>query len=57
MKLMLRYLKPYWKLLLLASFSALISSVSNLMLPSIMSDILNNGVYQKDFEYILLCCG
>ncbi len=57
MKQMIRYLKPYWKLLVLASFAALVSSVSNLMLPSIMSDILNNGVYQKDLEYILLCCG
>lgn len=57
MKLMIRYLKPYWRYLLTASAAALMSSVCNLLLPSIMSDILNNGVYQKDFDYILLCCG
>lgn len=57
MKLMIRYLKPYWRFLLAASAAALMSSICNLLLPSIMSDILNNGVYQRDFDYILACCG
>lgn len=57
MKRMLRYLKPYWRSLLFACCAALVSSVCNLLLPSIMSDILNNGVYRQDMDYILLCCG
>ena len=56
MKLMMRYLKPYVPLLLLGSLAALAAAVGNLMLPSLMSDILNRGVYQKDFSYILGCC-
>ncbi len=57
MKQLIPYLKPYWKLLLAASLAALAASLSNLFLPDIMSDILNNGVYEKDFSYILTCCG
>lgn len=57
MKWMLKYIKPYWKWVLTAAAAALAASLCNLMLPTIMSDILNNGVYQKDFAYILRCCG
>lgn len=56
MKEMMRYLKPYWKGLLGATAAIAIGTLCDLMLPTIMSNILNNGVYQKDFEYILRCC-
>lgn len=56
MKLMIRYLKPYWPMLLLGSCAALAAAAGNLLLPSMMSDILNDGVYNKDFSYIVSCC-
>ena len=33
-----------------------ISSLSNLMLPTMMTEILNNGVYNADMAYIVKCC-
>ena len=57
MKLMIRYLRPYVRLLLLASCASLTSSLCNLLLPTLMSDILNEGIYLRDMEEILRCCG
>lgn len=57
MKLMIRYLRPYVHLLMLASFASLASSLCNLLLPTLMSDILNEGIYRQDLDFILLCCG
>lgn len=56
MKEMLRYLKPYWKGLIMATVMITISTFCDLLLPTIMSDILNRGVYEKDFAYICRCC-
>lgn len=57
MKEMLRYLKPYRKGLAAATAGICLSTLCDLLLPTLMSDILNNGVYQADLHYILLCCG
>ncbi len=57
MKLMIRYLRPYVHLLILASFASLASSLCNLLLPTLMSDILNEGIYRMDFDHVLYCCG
>ena len=56
MKEMLKYLNPYWKGLLIATAALTASTVCDLLLPTIMSEILNNGVQQKDLSYILQCC-
>lgn len=56
MKEMMKYLKPYWKGLVAATIALTVSTVCDLLLPTIMSEILNNGVYQKDLSYILRCC-
>ncbi len=56
MREMLRYLKPYWKGLLGATVFMAVSTVCDLLLPTIMSDILNKGVYQKDLPYMVDCC-
>ncbi len=56
MKELLKYLKPYWKGLLIATVAMTVSTVCDLLLPTIMSDILNQGVYREDFDYILRCC-
>ena len=57
MKGMFSYLKPYWKGLILATVAVTISTICELLLPTIMSEILNNGVYNRDLDYILKCCG
>lgn len=51
-----RYLKPYWKAMLGATAAIALGTLCDLMLPTLMSNILNNGVYAKDFDYILRCC-
>ena len=56
MKEMLHYLKPYWRGLLTATIAVAISTVCDLLLPAIMSEILNKGVYRADFAYIVRCC-
>ena len=56
MKLMLKYLKPYRWALVSAMVVITVSTFCDLLLPTIMSDILNEGVYQKDFSFICNCC-
>ena len=57
MKEILRYLKPYRGKVALAIGMVAVSTFCNLMLPTIMSSIVNNGVYYADFPYIVRCCG
>lgn len=57
MKEMMKYVKPYWKGLILATAAMTVSTVCDLLLPTIMSDILNKGVYLRDLPYIIRCCG
>ncbi len=56
MKEMFRYLKPYWKGLVGSTAAIAVGTVCDLLLPTIMSEILNNGVYLKDLDYIVKCC-
>lgn len=56
MKNIIPYLKPYRGKLLLSALAVALSTFCDLMLPTIMSDILNRGVYQADFPYIVRCC-
>lgn len=56
MKQMMKYLKPYWKGIIIAAIAILVSTVCDLLLPTIMSDVLNQGVQNKDMDYIILCC-
>lgn len=57
MKKILRYLLPYRGKVALATVMIALSTFCNLMLPTIMSDIVNTGVYHADFPYIIRCCG
>lgn len=57
MKEMIRYLRPYRTGLFMACLLIAISTACDLSLPTIMSSILNRGVYELDFSYILRCCG
>lgn len=56
MKEILKYLKPYSVGILLAVLAIGTSTVCDLLLPTIMSEILNNGVGARDFAYIVKCC-
>ncbi|MBP3672331.1 MAG: ABC transporter ATP-binding protein [Oscillospiraceae bacterium] len=56
MKEIFRYLKPYRKGLIMATAAIAVSTLCDLLLPTIMSEILNNGVYQMNFDYIAKCC-
>lgn len=57
MKRILKYLKPYRLKLGLAMLLVSVSSLCDLLLPTLMSAILDNGVKNKDFPYIIICCG
>ena len=56
MRELLRYLRPYGGKVALAMGMIAVSTFCNLMLPTIMSRIVNDGVYNADFPYILRCC-
>ncbi len=56
MKRMLKYLKPYTGYLLLAMGLISLSSFCDLLLPTLMSNILDYGIREKDMGYILGCC-
>ena len=56
MKAMLGLLKPYSKILILSSLAVAVSGLCDLLLPTVMSDLLNNGVYAEDFSHILSGC-
>ena len=53
---MLSYLRPYRKGLILATLAVTVSTACDLVLPTVMSEILNNGVYRRDLAYIVACC-
>ncbi len=51
--LLTKFLKPYWKLIILAIVLLLAQAMSNLYLPSLNADIINNGVAKSDIRYIM----
>jgi len=52
MKNLLVYLKPYWKVTLLAPILMFIEVVCDLMLPTLLASIVDNGVATGDLPYI-----
>ena len=52
MKLMAK-LKPYWKLVALSILMLSVQSICNLMLPNLMSSIVNDGVETGATQVIL----
>jgi len=50
--LLIKYLKPYWKQITLAVLLLVVQAISNLYLPNLNADIINNGVAKGDIEYI-----
>jgi len=56
MKEMFRYLKPYRKGLLLATLAMVVSTMCDLLLPTLMSRVLDDGIYRGDWSGICACC-
>ena len=56
MKHILPFLKPYKWRIALAMVLVATATVCDLLLPTIMSNVLHNGVAQADFAYIVRCC-
>ena len=52
MEILINYLKPYRKAIAIATVSILISTLCDLLLPTIMSSVLDEGVQNRDFEEI-----
>ncbi len=50
---LMRFLKPYWKQILLVMALLLVQAITNLYLPDLNADIINNGVVKGDIDYIL----
>lgn len=57
MKNIFPYLKPYRGKIFGAIVLVAISTICNLLLPTLMSEILDRGVYGENMPYILKCCG
>ncbi len=48
----LRYLKPYWLIIVLIFFLTFANAISQLLLPNLMSNIVDVGIVQGDVNYI-----
>ena len=57
MKELFSHLLPYRGKIAAAALLTALSSVSQLLLPTLMSTVVDDGVYQLDFSVILWCCG
>jgi len=51
-KLLVRYLRPYWPLLIGVLVFQALAAFGNLALPDLTADIINNGVARADTAYI-----
>lgn len=49
---MMRYLKPYWAAVLALIVSLSVQVWSALQLPSLMADIINNGIMKNDLDFV-----
>ena len=52
MRLVTTFLRPYWKLIAVVFFLVLVRAVTNLYLPTLNADIINDGVAKGDTGYI-----
>lgn len=57
MKMILRYLKPYWLISLLAPLLMVLEVVMDLLQPKLMKDIVDLGIANGDMAFILVTGG
>lgn len=53
MNFVFSFVKPYRKGIILSTLFILIATICDLLLPTVMSSILDNGVYHQDLDYIV----
>lgn len=53
MRKLMKYLKPYWKATILAPLFMILEVSMDLLQPKLMAEIVNNGVFNNDLEFIL----
>ena len=56
MKLILQFLKPYRKQIALTMLLSAVATACDLLLPTLMSDILDHGIRNADYPYIVRLC-
>ena len=56
MKRIFSHLRPFLPQVLLSSLLMAAASLGQLLLPALMSQVVDDGIYQKDFSVILRCC-
>ncbi|HRN29691.1 MAG TPA: ABC transporter ATP-binding protein, partial [Terrimesophilobacter sp.] len=54
LKILRRYLAPYWPMLIAVAVFQLAQSLANLYLPSLNADIVDNGIAKGDINHILI---
>src|SRR5690606_36657092 len=52
-RILIRYLKPYWPLLVAVVVFQLVQSIASLNLPALNADIIDDGVAKGDTEFIV----
>lgn len=57
LRILRRYLKPHWKLLVAIGVFQTAQSIASLFLPSLLADIIDNGVAKGDVGYIMAIGG
>lgn len=57
MKRIFSHIRPFWPQALAAAVLIAAASLSQLFLPTLMSGVVDDGIYQKDFSIILRYCG
>jgi ATP-binding cassette, subfamily B, multidrug efflux pump len=57
LRILRRYLKPHWKLLVAVGAFQAAQSIASLYLPSLMADIIDDGIAKGDVGYILMVGG
>ncbi len=57
MKTILKYLKPFKRKLIFVGFLHVVSTMCSLLMPYIMSSIVNDGIQGQDLDYILIMGG
>ena len=56
MKRIFSHLKPLWPMILGAALLTALASVCQLLLPTLMSDVVDEGIYRQDFPAIVSYC-
>ena len=57
MKILLKYLRPYRKKIILIAFLYMFATFCTLLMPTVMSEIVDNGIKEKNLNYVYIMSG